>query len=203
MAMTIMRSTALEMALTTLRTSKEGLSKEKLEELTEKVKKDQEVLDKVQMARKQARKERKSNAGKKLEEIKKRIEMLKRFALTSEGAARELARLARELKQAAREFRQSGAASDITTSTSTPESVAAERQSEAKADKEFANEVRKIAQILKAMIRRNKPDKNSDEERGLEQARKDIKSATDDAGAIITEADGGGGGLGDVGGLLV
>jgi len=202
MAMTIARNRALEMAITALRSSKEGLSKEKLEELTDKIKKDQEALDKVQMARKQARSDRKGNAGKKLEAIKKRIEMLKRFALTSESAARELARLARELKGAAREFRQAGAASDITTSTSTPESVAAERESEAKADKEFANEVRKVAQILKAMIKRIKAEKNSDEERGLEQARKDIKSATDDAGAIITEADGGGSGLSDMG-LLV
>lgn len=201
MALTIGSSYALRMVATALRGSKEGISKEKLEELNEKLKKDQEALDKVLQARKQARSSRKGNARQKLDQIKQRIELLKRLAVTSEGAARELARLARELKGAAREFRETGAASDITTSTSTPESVAAERQSEAKSDKEFANEVRKIAQILKAMIKRNKPEKNSDEERALEQARKDIKSATDDASAITTEADGGGG-LGELG-LLV
>lgn len=202
MSSTIGPSMALAMAATVLRPKQgDGISDEKWQALQDKAASDQEALDKLALARKQQRSSRKGDSRQRLEQIKQRIEMLKRMGINSPGAARELARLARELKGAAREYRQTGAASDITTSTTTPESQAAERKAEGEADKDFSNEVRKIAQLLKAMIKKAKPDKNSDEERGLEQARKDLKEAVNDANAIFDQA--GGGNSIDPGGILV
>lgn len=200
MATPIGSATALAMAAIALRGSKDGLSKEKLAELQKKQKEGQEAIDKVLLARKQARSDRKGMARQKLEQIKQRIQMLKQMAVNSKSAARELARLARELKGAAREYRQTAPASEIATSESTPDSMAAEREAEAKADKEFANEVKAVGRLIKAMLKRRDPE-DEEEKRGLNQARKDLKTADEDASAIIAQA-GGEPGLSDVG-LLV
>ncbi|OJX68331.1 hypothetical protein [Magnetospirillum sp. 64-120] len=182
--------TALNMAKIALKATKEGLSEEKLERLKKKHQEGVEALDKVLQARKQARSDRKAAARQKLEELKKRIQMLKMLAAGSKDAARELARLARELKGAARDYRSTEPASDITTSTTTAESHAAERDAEAKADKEFATEVKRIGQLLKSLLKRRQPE-DDEEKRGLDRARKDLQSADDDASAITTAANGG------------
>lgn len=178
---------AVEIAATALGRVNDTETKEKLEALREKAARDQEAIDKVIQARKQARTARKATARQKLEQIKQRIEMLKRMAINSKSAARELARLARELKGAAREFRETAPASELTTSTTTPEAATAEREAEAKADKEFAAEVKRIAQLLKAMLRRRQPE-DDEEKRGLEKAHKDLGTASDDADAITANA---------------
>lgn len=187
MASLIGSTTALAMAATALRASKEGLSKERLAELEKKHKEGVEAVDKVLTARKQARTDRKAQAKQKLEQIKQRIQMLKQMAVNSKAAAREIARLARELKGAAREYRDTAPASEIATSTSTPDTMAAEREAETKADKEFALEVKRIAQLLKSMLKRRDPE-DEEEKRGLDKARKDLKAADEDASAIIAQA---------------
>jgi hypothetical protein len=194
---------AVEMAATALGKVNDSETKEKLEKLRQKAARDQEAIDNVIQARKQARADRKGAARQKLDQIKQRIEMLKRMAVNSKSAARELARLARELKGAAREFRETAPASELTTSTTTPEAATAEREAEAKADKEFAAEVKKVAQLLKAMLRRRQPE-DDEEKRGLEKAHKDLGTATDDADAITANADAiSAGGAPGGGGLLV
>jgi len=191
MANTIVAAqTALRMAKTALRASKEGLSEEKLEKLQKKHQEGVDALDKVLQARKQARADRKAAARQKLEQIKQRIQMLKMLAAGSKEAARELARLARELKGAARDYRSTEPASDIATSTTTPESQNAERDAEAKADKEFASEVKRVGQMLKSLLKRRQPE-DDEEKHGLDRARKDLQSADDDASAITIQANGG------------
>ena len=192
MASIIGPAVALSMAESVLRPKGGGgISDEKWQEIQDKAQSDQEALDKVTQARKQARTDRKANARKKLEELKKRIQLLKQMGINSKATARELARLARELKGAARDFRTTGQASDIAISTSTPESQAAEKDAESKSDQEFANEVRKIAQLLKAMLKRAKKEQQDEEDkRGLEQAGKDVQTAMEDSSAIIAQATG-------------
>lgn len=193
---------AVEMASVALGKVSDSESKEKLDKLRQKATRDQEAIDKVILARKQSRTDRKANARQKLEQIKQRIEMLKRMAINSKGAARELARLARELKGAAREFRETAPASELTTSTTTPEAATAEREAEAKADKEFAAEVKRVAQLLKSMLRRRQPE-DDEERRGLEKAHKDLNNAGDDADAITANANLNSdiGGMGAMGGM--
>lgn len=181
---------ALAMAKTAIKASKDGLSEEKLAQLRQKHQEGVDALDKVLQARKQARADRKAAARQKLEQIKQRIQMLKMLAAHSKDAARELARLARELKGAAREYRGTEPASDIATSTTTPESQATEREAEAKADKDFAAEVKRVGQMLKSLLKRHRPEDDEDK-RGLDRARKDLRSAADDASAIAAQADGG------------
>ena len=194
---------AVEIASVALGKPQDSESKEKLDKLRQKATRDQEAIDTVILARKQSRSDRKANSRQKLQQIQQRIEMLKRMASNSKDAARELARLARELKGATREFRETAPASELTTSTTTPEAAAAEREGEARADKEFAAEVKAVAQLLKSMLRRRQPE-DDEEKRGLEKAHKDLGTATDDADAITANADaiGTGGALGEIG-LLV
>ena len=78
---------------------------ENVDELREKFKKSQALVDKLSQSSEDAKKRKKAEAAQKVEELKKKIQQLKLFAaLNPKAAAKQIKALAKELKAAVKQY---------------------------------------------------------------------------------------------------